>query len=68
MNLPNGELSRTIIAGVDLLCDRVAQAEHLCQPSVQIKCGSAATLAFPDAAFDLVLQPTVFTFVLDAGI
>src|SRR5262249_43909920 len=52
------------IAGVDLLPDRVAEARKLCPEAVKIYCGSATHLAFPDAAFDLVLQSTVFTSVL----
>jgi SAM-dependent methyltransferase len=53
------------ISGVDLLPDRVAQARELCPKGVRIQCGSAAKLAFPDNTFDIVLQATVFTSVLD---
>ena len=53
------------ITGVDLLSDRVAEAKQLCPDSVRIECGSAACLGFADAAFDLVLQSTVFSSVLD---
>ena len=53
------------IAGVDLLSDRVTEAKKLCPDAVQIQCGSAADLTFPDDTFDLVLQSTVFTSVLD---
>ena len=56
------------ITGVDLLVDRVAEARQLCPPSVTIRCESAADLAFPSATFDLVLQSTVFTSILDAGV
>jgi SAM-dependent methyltransferase len=55
------------ITGVDLLPDRVAAAKKLCPEAVQIQCGSAAELAFPKDTFDLVLQSTVFTSVLDAS-
>ena len=55
------------IAGVDLLSDRVTEAKKLCPEAVQILCGSAAELAFPSETFDLVLQSTVFTSVLDAN-
>ena len=54
------------ITGVDLLADRVAQARRLCPEAVTIQCGSATQIAFPDASFDLVLQSTVFTSVLDS--
>ena len=55
------------IVGVDLLSDRVAEAKKLCPEAVQVQCGSAAELVFPSNTFDLVLQSTVFTSVLDAS-
>jgi len=54
------------IIGVDLLSDRVTEAKTLCPEAVQVQCGSAATLTFPGATFDLVLQSTVFSSVLDS--
>ncbi len=54
------------ITGVDLLSDRVTEAKTLCPEAVQVQCGSAATLTFPGATFDLVLQSTVFSSVLDS--
>ena len=53
------------IVGIDLLADRVAEAKRLCPDTVEIRCGSAAALSFPDKTFDLVLQSTVFTSILD---
>jgi len=53
------------ITGIDLLSDRVTQAKKLCPEAVQVQCGSAAELALPSDTFDLVLQSTVFTSVLD---
>ena len=53
------------IVGIDLLADRVAEARRLCPETVEIRCGSAAALSFPDKTFDLVLQSTVFTSILD---
>jgi ubiquinone/menaquinone biosynthesis C-methylase UbiE len=53
------------IVGIDLLSDRVARAKQSCPEGVKIYCGSAAQLAFPDASFDLVLQSTVFTSILE---
>jgi ubiquinone/menaquinone biosynthesis C-methylase UbiE len=53
------------ITGIDLLSDRVAEAQWLAPSAVNIQCGSAAALSFPDSTFDLVLQSTVFTSVLD---
>ena len=54
------------ITGIDLLVDRVAEARYLCPEPVRIVYGNAAELPFPDATFDLVVQSTVFTSVLDA--
>lgn len=54
------------VAGIDLLPDRIATASRLCPPGVSLHCGSAADLPFAAATFDLVLQSTVFTSVLDA--
>ena len=56
------------ITGIDLLVDRVAEARYLCPEAINIVYGNAAALAFPDATFDLVVQSTVFTSVLDAFI
>jgi SAM-dependent methyltransferase len=55
------------IVGIDLLSDRVAEAKRLCPETLTVECGSAAGLSFPDETFDLVLQSTVFTSVLDSG-
>ena len=55
------------MTGVDLLFDRVIEAHRLLPHGVRIQCGNAAKLAFPAGLFDLVLQSTVFTSVLDAG-
>jgi ubiquinone/menaquinone biosynthesis C-methylase UbiE len=54
------------IVGIDLLSGSVAEAKQLCPSAVQIQCHTAAKLAFPDATFDLVLQSTVFTSILDS--
>jgi SAM-dependent methyltransferase len=53
------------VTGIDLLAERVAKARKLCPPAVRIECTSAAELPFSDGAFDLVLQSTVFTSILD---
>ncbi len=59
-----GAQSQNII-GVDLLVDRVAEARRSLPEALRIECANAAKLEFPDASFDLVLQSTVFTSVLD---
>jgi SAM-dependent methyltransferase len=55
------------ITGIDLLPHRVARARRLCPGAVRVHCGNAAKLSFSDATFDLVLQSTVFTSILDPG-
>ena len=52
------------LAGIDLDESRAAAARtHL--PSADIRVGDAARLPWPDGAFDIVLQATVFTSILD---
>ncbi len=55
----------TNLTGLDLLPDRVARAGELCPPGVTLLCGSAAQLELADESFDIVLQATVFTSILD---
>jgi len=54
------------LAGIDLLPDRIAQASRLSAPGVLLTCGSASQLDFADGSFDIVLQATVFTSILDS--
>jgi ubiquinone/menaquinone biosynthesis C-methylase UbiE len=56
------------LVGIDLLPERVAEAKTLCPSEVRIETGSAAELKFPDRTFDLVLQSTVLTSILDASL
>jgi ubiquinone/menaquinone biosynthesis C-methylase UbiE len=51
--------------GVELLESSAARARRLCPQSVTIECGNAASLSFDSNSFDIVLQATVFTSVLD---
>lgn len=53
------------VFGVELLADRVAAARHNVAPGVTVLEGDIAQLQFDDASFDLVLQSTVFTSILD---
>jgi len=55
-------------AGIDLLRDRVFSAARLSPPHLGLTCGSAAALPFRIASFDLVLQFTVFTSILDRDV
>ena len=54
------------ISGVDLLPDRIAEARGLCPEGIKLYCGNAANLEFKDSTFDLVLQSTAFTSILDS--
>jgi len=56
------------LTGVDLLPDSIAEARLLCPAGVTLRCASAAELDSPDREFDLVLQSTVFTSILDDGL
>jgi len=56
------------LAGVDLLTERIAQACRLSPPGINLMRGNAAVLDFADASFDIVLQATVFTSILDPAL
>jgi SAM-dependent methyltransferase len=56
------------LTGIDLLPERIAEARRLCPPSVRLECASATALPFERAAFDLVLQATVLSSVLDTEV
>jgi SAM-dependent methyltransferase len=56
-----------LLRGIDLLPERVAQAARL-SPQIRIEQGDAGSMAFPDGSFDIVLQSTVFTSILDDGL
>jgi SAM-dependent methyltransferase len=56
------------ITGVDLLEQRVEEARCLSPEGVTIHCRNAATLAFPDESFDLIIQSTVFTSILNQDV
>lgn len=53
--------------GIDLLNDRLKIAKR-CAPSIGYTMASGAQLPFPDETFDLTVQFTVFTSVLDAQV
>jgi SAM-dependent methyltransferase len=55
------------LRGVDLLTDRVAQAQAAL-PQADIEQGDVRALRFADASFDLVLAFTLFSSILDDGI
>jgi ubiquinone/menaquinone biosynthesis C-methylase UbiE len=53
------------VTGIDLLLDRLRIARTECPPRIRLQCASAAELPFRNDSFDLVLQSTVFTSILD---
>lgn len=53
------------IFGIDLLPERITEARLLCPCAVTLECGDATSLSYPEATFDLVLQSTVFSSILD---
>ena len=53
------------LAGIDLLPEAVAAAGAI-HPDLHVACGNADALPFPDGAFDIVSQFTVFSSILDA--
>jgi ubiquinone/menaquinone biosynthesis C-methylase UbiE len=70
----NGDLLRDFIkwgarpenlVGVELIGERVKEAIQLSPKDLTIHKGNGANLQFPDQMFDLVLQSTAFTSVLD---
>jgi ubiquinone/menaquinone biosynthesis C-methylase UbiE len=53
------------LTGVDLLEERLADARRMCPAGVTFVHGNAATLDLAPDSFDLVVQSTVFTSILD---
>lgn len=53
--------------GIDLLPERLAQTRERL-PHLAVSCASGAELPYPDHSFDLLLQFTVFSSILDQGI
>ena len=54
--------------GIDLIPDRVEVARQLCPPQVTVVAGNGADLPWDDGAFDILVQSTVFTSILDAAV
>ena len=52
------------LAGIELRPEPVLKAQRT-SPNLDIRCGSAVQLPWPDRFFDLVCQHTVFTSILD---
>src|SRR6266550_3411093 len=47
---------------------RTSRGSTSCPPRVRLECGSATELPFEAGTYDLVLQATLFSSVLDAGV
>lgn len=56
------------VNGIDVIPDRIANARQLCPQGVHVHCENAARLSFDDSQFDLVLQFTVFSSILDMAV
>ena len=56
------------VIGMDVLPGRLGDAKRLCAPGVRLYCGDGGTLALRGGWFDLVLQVTMFTSILDADL
>jgi SAM-dependent methyltransferase len=50
--------------GIDLLQSRIDAAREI-NPHIDFRCGDAASLPYGDGSFDIVMQFTVFTSILD---
>jgi SAM-dependent methyltransferase len=55
------------VVGIEILPDRVATARAL-HPSITVVQGSATSLPWPDCHFDLILQSTTFSSILDSSL
>jgi ubiquinone/menaquinone biosynthesis C-methylase UbiE len=52
------------LSGIDLLPDKIEMAREL-SPHIEYQCGDASELSFEEERFDIVMQYTVFTSILD---
>lgn len=53
------------VVGVDISLDRIEKARRMCPAKTVLECSSASHLGFEDESFDLILQSTVFSSILD---
>ena len=53
------------VFGVEILSDRVSEARRSVAPGVTVERADIAQLPFANESFDIVLQSTVFTSILD---
>jgi SAM-dependent methyltransferase len=50
--------------GIDLLSKRIEEGQRL-YPNIRFTCGNAEQLPYPDDFFDVIIQSTMFTSILD---
>ena len=55
------------LRGIDVLGDRIAEARSKL-PNVPFHCGDARCMEFPDSAFDLVMEWTMFVQITDKSL
>jgi SAM-dependent methyltransferase len=58
---------RSALAGIDLLPARIEAARTRLTPGADLRVGDASRLPWPACEFDLVVQSTVFSSILDPG-
>jgi ubiquinone/menaquinone biosynthesis C-methylase UbiE len=58
---------RDRLAGIDLLPDRIAAARARVTPGADLREGDASRLPWPSSYFEIVVQSTVFSSVLDTA-
>lgn len=56
------------VFGLDLVPENIERARRLSPGAVSLACGNAADIPHPDAAFDIVVQVTVFSSILNPGL
>jgi ubiquinone/menaquinone biosynthesis C-methylase UbiE len=59
-------ISPNQLSGIDLMIHRITAAHRLAPPGTTLLVGNAETLPYPEQCFDLVVQFTVFSSILDA--
>lgn len=55
------------LTGIDLLDWRIDAARRTCPTGVRLECGNAESLGFADRSFDVIVQFTVFSSILDSN-
>jgi SAM-dependent methyltransferase len=56
------------VFGLDLIPENIDEARRLSPVAVNLACGNAANIPFADGVFDVVVQVTVFSSILDPAL